>query len=108
MPKPNAPIAIATGSYPRGWPACRLRGPSTEPLRTGSYIYDHRRVGVTAHYRIERGWADPPGTDRRRQVWVLSLVDHGRADILSDHASLADARGEIERRLALPEPGRGH
>lgn len=70
-------------------------------MAPGSYVYDHPRVGVKAYYRVERGWADPPGTDRRRQVWVLTLVnDREDADILSDHLTLGSARDEIKRLLA--------
>ncbi len=73
-------------------------------MAAGSYIYSHPRVGITEHYRIERGWADAPKTDRRRETWVLSFVYYDAhadvcADILSDHPTLSSARTAIEARL---------
>lgn len=68
----------------------------------GAYLFverDEPRI----HYRIERGWADEPGLDRRKQHWILVRVtltprepfDDVRADVLSDHVSLRSARQEL-------------
>lgn len=67
-------------------------------VASGAYVADRAIDG--AHFRIERDWGEPrPGTDRRRQSWVLlRITPDGEgfvADVLSDHRTLADARIEL-------------
>lgn len=72
----------------------------------GAYLlvpHDEPRI----HYRIERGWADAPGLDRRKQHWILVRVtitphepfDDVSSDILSDHVSLRSAREALADEL---------
>ena len=61
-------------------------------LKAGSYITHDGR------YRVERGWADEPGTDRRRQTWIVTRISaNGDADIIEEARTLATAKQVIQQ-----------
>lgn len=52
-------------------------------------------------FGIQRGWSSEPGTDRRRELWTVYVLEHhpdGQvADLLTDWPTLREARAEVER-----------
>ena len=53
------------------------------------------------YYDVTRDWADPPGTDRRRQTWVLCHIDaRGIADVISEWRRAKDAKNDALRHWA--------